>query len=98
MDNVAFIDKWTHLVMYGGTTAVIWWEYVNSHHHLVRRKLFVYVLGGMIVLGGVIELLQHYATTTRSGEFLDFIADSLGVIIGTLLGYLWARWKRCSWI
>ena len=31
LDDVAFIDKWTHLVMYGGTTSVIWWEYLRTH-------------------------------------------------------------------
>lgn len=25
LDNVAFIDKWTHMVMYLGTCSVIWW-------------------------------------------------------------------------
>ena len=32
LDNVAFIDKWTHLVMYGGTCSVGWWEYIRHNH------------------------------------------------------------------
>ena len=64
LDDVAFIDKWTHLVMYGGTCTVIWWEYLRSHS------------------------LQAYCTTTRSGEWLDFWADSIGVLLGYAIGLL----------
>ena len=87
LDDVAFIDKWTHLVMYGGTCTVIWWEYLRSHSTLNSRKL-LFTLVGMILLGGLMELLQAYCTTTRSGEWLDFWADSLGGVLGYAVGLL----------
>ena len=87
LDDVAFIDKWTHLVMYGGTCTVIWWEYLRSHSALNSRKL-LFTLVGMIMLGGLMELLQAYCTTTRSGEWLDFWADSIGVLLGYAIGLL----------
>lgn len=87
-DNVQFIDKWTHLVMYGGTCGVIWWEYLRHHQQLNKRKLLLWPLLGMIALGGVIELLQAYCTTTRSGEWLDFYADTVGVLLGNGVGLL----------
>lgn len=31
LSEVSLIDKWTHLVMYGTLTAVIWWEYLRQH-------------------------------------------------------------------
>ena len=88
LDDVEFIDKWTHLVMYGGTSAVIWWEYLRSHRIINWHRLLWIAVAGMMVLGGVIELLQAYCTTTRSGEWLDFIADTVGVLIGSGLGCL----------
>ena len=87
-DDVQFIDKWTHLVMYGGTTAVIWWEYLRSHHRADFRRLLLWGGMAMVALGGLMELLQAYCTTTRSGEWLDFWADSAGVLIGILIGML----------
>ena len=30
LDGIDFVDKWTHLVMYGGTALVFWWEYVRQ--------------------------------------------------------------------
>lgn len=87
LDDVAFIDKWTHLVMYGGTTSVIWWEYLRTHQQLNASKLLLWACLGMILLGGLVELGQAYCTTTRSGEWLDFWADTIGVLLGNLLGW-----------
>lgn len=91
LDDVDFIDKWTHLVMYGGTCGVIWWEYLRSHKRLDTAKLLGYAVVGMILLGGVMELMQAYCTTTRSGEWLDFGADTVGVLMGTAAGLLMNR-------
>lgn len=87
LDDVVFIDKWTHLVMYSGTCTVIWWEYLR-HHDILNRSKLLLTLVGMILLGGVMELLQAYCTTTRSGEWLDFLADSIGVLLGYIVGLL----------
>ena len=87
-DDVQFIDKWTHLVMYAGTTAVVWWEYLRSHRRADFRRLLLWGGMAMVALGGLMELLQAYCTTTRSGEWLDFWADSAGVLIGILIGML----------
>lgn len=88
LDDVQFIDKWTHLVMYGGTCSVIWWEYLRTHDRMDWRKVVLLAIVGMILLGGLIELLQAYCTTTRSGEWLDFWADSIGVLLGAVIGML----------
>ncbi|MBQ9204362.1 MAG: VanZ family protein [Prevotella sp.] len=101
LDHVAFIDKWTHFVMYGGTCAVIWWEYLRNARRRTDGKsglgglstsrfpLFTFV--SLVALGGLMELLQTYATTTRSGEWLDFWADSVGVLLGTAVGLAMSR-------
>ena len=105
LDNVAMIDKWTHLVMYGGTVGVFWLEYWRAHYRrgfflgAAALALFAFVVP--VALGGVIELLQAYCTGgRRSGEWLDFLADSLGVVLACLGGLtiikslarrLWAR-------
>jgi VanZ family protein len=86
LDGVQFIDKWTHLVMYGGTTSVIWWEYLRLHQRVNWHRVLLLAVVGMVLLGGLMELLQAYCTTTRSGEWLDFWADSVGVLLGNALG------------
>ena len=39
-------------------------------------------------MGGLLELLQAYATTTRNGDWLDFAANSLGVTLGAVFGMI----------
>ena len=93
LDDVAFIDKWTHMVMYGGTCSVIWWEYLHRHKRIDWLRLMLWAVVGMVMLGGLMELMQAYCTTTRSGEWLDFWADCLGVLVGTAIGLL----MNCCW-
>lgn len=88
LDNVKFIDKWTHLVMYGGTCSVLWIEYIRSHRIYNKVRLFLFAWLAPVLMGGLIELLQAYATTTRSGEWLDFAANSLGVTLGAVFGMI----------
>ena len=93
-DDVMFIDKWTHLVMYGGTCTVIWTEYLRRHSTLDRGKLFLWAWLAPIVMSGIIELLQEYCTNhTRSGEWLDFAANSTGVTLAAGVGMLLAYFK-----
>ena len=38
LDNVAFIDKWVHVVMYGGTCLVMWIEYLRHHSRPLKSE------------------------------------------------------------
>lgn len=98
LDNVAYIDKWTHFVMYGGTCAVIWLEYLRQHTAYSARRLFVWAWLAPTLMGGVLELLQTYCTFGhRNGDPLDFLANTTGVTLGSLLGIVFmltAKWWR----
>lgn len=91
--DVPFADKWTHLVMYGGLCLVGWLEFWKHHRRLDSRQLCLAILAP-VMLGGVLELLQAFVTTYRSGEWMDFLADSVGVLLGTLLGQVFRLWKK----
>lgn len=88
-NTIDLADKWTHFIMYGGTALVMWWEYWRRHRHADLGRLWLCAGVGLSLMGGLLELLQAYYTTTRSGEWLDFVADSIGAVgvclIGTLL-------------
>ena len=88
LDDVEFIDKWTHLIMYGGTCLVIWWEYRHSHRQPDYRRLFVWGWLAPVLMGGVLEILQEYATTTRKGDWFDFAANTMGAKSGDVIGLL----------
>ena len=67
LSEVAFADKWTHMVMYGGTASVMWWEHLRRHRRPSWLRLLLFAGVGLIVLGGVMELFQAYCTATRAG-------------------------------
>ena len=92
LDDVPFIDKWTHFVMYGGTCLVIHWEYRRRHLRPDYRRLLFWAALMPVIMSAALELLQEYATTTRNGEWEDLAANATGVVIGNALGLL--LWRR----
>jgi len=80
-------DKVSHLVGHGALALYFaglvprrsWW------------KIFVFLL----LLGIAIEFAQYYMHVGREGDPRDVLANSLGVIIGLLLGWFGlARWPE----
>ena len=94
LDHIAYIDKWEHTVMYLGTCLVIWIEYIRRHRRADGRKLFVGAWLAPVLMSGVIELLQAYCTGgRRSGEWLDFAANTTGCTVAALIGTLLEVWR-----
>lgn len=98
LNGVAFIDKWTHFAMYGGTCSVVWYEYIRSHERLDARRLFLLAWLAPVLMSGVLELVQAYCTTNRSGEWLDFAANATGCTLGAAVGLVMKRVSRRQWL
>ena len=89
--TIPHIDKLVHLCMYGGLTTLLWVQYFWCHKGIKWTHL---VIGGIIcpiVMSGLIEIGQSYLTETRSGEWMDFVANTTGVFLATLLSYYLLR-------
>lgn len=81
------MDKLVHLCMYGGLTTILWMQYFWCHSQIKWSHL---IIGGIIcpvVMSGLIEIGQSNLTSTRSGEWLDFVANTLGVLLACVLSY-----------
>ena len=79
--HVPFIDKWVHLVLFGGFT-FLWL--------CARPKINFKSLIGMfliaVALGAFIEIMQGILTFLgRSMELMDAVADSVGGLLGIRL-------------
>ena len=87
LDSVAFIDKWTHFVMYGTLVAVIMAEYGHRKSAICWWRLRTGGLLLPVVMGGMVELAQAYLTGgTRSGDWMDFLANTVGAMLGAAIG------------
>ena len=94
LNDVDFIDKWVHVVMYGGTCSVLWIEYLRSHAALNGVRLFLLAWLAPIIMSGIIEVLQEYCTANRNGDWLDLLANATGVTLAVAIGLLLHRFVR----
>lgn len=95
LDTVTNIDKLAHICMYGGLCSVLWIEYLRTHAAINNLRTLIGAVVLPILLSGVIELLQEYATTNRSGDWADMIANSIGALLAAIAGYrIWPRWIK----
>lgn len=86
LKDVRFIDKWTHLVLFGAISFFMYIEGVFGCRSRLWTVPFIVAL-----YGGVIELMQAYLTTYRSGEWLDFAADAVGAFLAFPVAFLFSR-------
>ena len=94
LNDVAFIDKWVHIIMYGGTCMVLWAEYTRKHLTADYGKLFFWAWLAPILMSGIIELLQEYCTNgRRTGDWLDMAANAAGVTLAAVIGLLFLRFR-----
>lgn len=75
-------DKWTHFVMYGVFSFVICLESRNISWKTILLP---------ILMGIMVELAQNYLTTCRSGELADEVANSIGVVLGNALFWIYKK-------
>lgn len=86
VEEIPYIDKVVHICMYGGLCFILWIEYLRNHKAINWNHV---IWGGIIApvaMSGCIELMQAYCTDTRSGDWLDFLANSIGVGLAALIG------------
>ena len=87
LSHLSLIDKWTHFIMYGTLTLVICIEYGLHHTTIAWPRFTVGAALLPVIMGGLVELAQAYLTNgVRSGDWLDFVANSIGVAIGCSIG------------
>lgn len=86
MPSVSLNDKVIHALLYA-VLAAAWW---------LAIKRPVWIIVGVTLYGALLELLQHYCTLTRSGEWLDLLADFVGATIAIILAILWQRLSTTS--
>ncbi len=92
MKDVPFFDKWTHLVMYGVLVLVIMAEYGHRKSRICWSRFLTFGFMLPILMGGLVELAQAYLTFgTRSGDWLDALANSTGAALGAVIGIPLAR-------
>ena len=93
-DRILQFDKLAHFGMFFVLSSAIYYDYYRLHKG--KPNKFRWVLFGLIIpviYGGLIEIVQENFFG-RSGEMMDFIADSLGSLSATVLAFIYINIKR----
>ncbi len=85
-------DRIAHFIMFLPYPFIAWLTCNYSHHLLRFRRYSIYIT----LLTGVLfalatELTQYLFITSREGDILDFTADCVAILSGTLIIYLFSR-------
>lgn len=82
MPSVSLNDKAIHGLFY--TLLAVLWTLPLIKSSIINHQssIYIVVLLGTTAYGALLEVLQHYCTLTRSGEWLDVLADFIGALIG----------------
>ena len=59
-----------------------------------RNKALLLAAVISILYGGITELMQEYLVPSRTGDWYDFLADSVGTLLGISVFYFFFRKKK----
>lgn len=99
LENITLMDKWTHIAMYLVLGIVIFWESNRKRkramppvREMKKAKVVLWTFVLPALMGGLIEILQANCTGgRRSGDWLDFAADSIGAALALAICMLPAK-------
>jgi len=89
--EIPYLDKMVHFAMYFGLMLVIIFENRKSITN-TRQLMLISIIP--LVYGSVLEILQAVLTNTRSGSFLDALADGAGVFAAVLIGSVYLKRRK----
>ena len=96
--DIPGLDKLVHVVMFGGLAIVAFIDTARrsrrSFNMPTRMSVGVIVVI-TILFGGLVEIAQELTGLGRSADWLDFVADAVGVIAGAWIANIVLRsWLR----
>ena len=91
------LDKLVHTLMYGILSFLLFIPFYEQYlNNLKRLKLKVLIVLFGISFGGIMEILQENIFINRSGNWIDFYANTVGAILGVLLAPIIIKFLRIS--
>ena len=77
-------DKLVHLFLYSVLTCLLIFDFrqfANNHQMSILSFVFICILFP-VILGGGVEIIQPIFFAPRTADWLDWLSDILGVLIG----------------
>ena len=95
LSSIFGFDKIVHAALFGGLVFLFCLPYRKSQiSHSQKIHYFIRIALAAIVWGITVEFIQKYFVPGRDFEWMDWIADSVGVLIALWLCIkIQKRWK-----
>lgn len=90
-NTVVELDKVVHFIMYFTQCAVFWYESFKITLHPRKILMVVFAVIVPIIFSGVMEYLQYLLTSYRTGDFDDFVFNTIGVIVASVFSLFVTR-------
>lgn len=90
LPSIPRIDKWIHMLMYLLLVWILLWDSKNENLNAWILRTIIVIFS--IIFGGFIEILQERYCYPRTGDWLDWLADCIGVLIGLLMWIIGYKW------
>ncbi|MBB1148754.1 VanZ family protein [Myroides sp. NP-2] len=93
--NIPNRDKIAHCAFYF-VFSLIWFLFHSKKNtdRRTKRRIGIVIFTIATFFGGCIELCQYYFTSSRSAEWADFFANSLGSAVGIIFGLFITTHKK----
>lgn len=77
-------DKFVHFMLYAMLSTTFCFDVVRSYGwNFLKNAGVAFLLPA--VYGGLMELLQEYFFPPRTGDWFDFLADSIGALVAFII-------------
>jgi len=88
--SIPYFDKIVHFLMYAPLCFVAFMESRLSRQRFI---IHVFIILGILLVSGLIEILQATLAPTRGAEWTDFFANFCGLFAGYLAYRLVGGWR-----
>jgi VanZ family protein len=78
---IPYADKIVHMLMYFVYSMILFLNYSENKNKNKSLFIIIYCAGFSLIM----ELLQHYIFTYRSGDVKDFLANLIGIILSGMV-------------
>lgn len=83
-------DKWVHWLVFMALTLVLLWD--SNKAKLKSWKMWILAILLPVIYGGFIEILQERYFYPRTGDWADWLADCVGVLMGVAIWWIGRMW------
>lgn len=88
--HIVNLDKFVHLIMYSLLAVILIVDY-RSRYSTKNKQFLFKIFFFCVAFGGIIELMQEKWFYPRSAEWIDWLADILGALLGIFFMYIFKQ-------